>query len=123
MLKGPREGKVRKVERTSRTRNFDCKDRHVIGERARETRAWNRMLVLTVQGTGEVKVRELDGARHRPIRAIYTDGVGNRLPVRVDGVVLYGDGWTAEIEKHIGLRVCLTPHGKAEVVDEPEGTS
>lgn len=123
MLEGPREGNVREVERTSRTRKLDFKDRHVIGERTRETRAWNHMLVLTVQGTGEVKVREFGGARHRPIRAIYTDGVGNRLPVRVDGVVLYGDGWTAEIEKDSVLRVCLNPHGKAEVVDEPEGTS
>ena len=57
------------------------------------------MLILAIQRAGEVKVRELSGAGRGPIRAVNTDGVGDGLPVRVHGIVVDGDAWTASIEE------------------------
>lgn len=57
------------------------------------------MLILAIQRTGEVKVRKCGRAGRGPIRFVYTDGVGDGLPVRVDSVVVDGEGRTAKIEE------------------------
>ena len=81
------------------------------------------MLILAIQGAGEVEIWKFGRAGRSPIRVIYTDGVGNGFPVRVDGVVVDGDNWTTGVEECIRLRVCLTVDSELEVMHEPKGRS
>ena len=80
------------------------------------------MLILAIQRTSEMQVREFGDAGRRPIRVVDTDGVGNGVPVRVDGIVIDGDGWTADIEEYVGLQVCLIPDIEIEGMHKPEGS-
>ena len=119
---GPEGGSGEEGETMLRTRKLDIENWHVVCERAHETRAWNYMLILAIQRTSEMQVREFGDAGRRPIRVVDTDGVGNGVPVRVDGIVIDGDGWTADIEEYVGLQVYLIPDIEIEGMHKPEGS-